>query len=160
MMHKFYVREAKSPRKSPFTFKTDGFYNVLKSRVAKKLSFVDNSNASVKSMLVVDTYILIALALCVGMAQTQNFVLAFLAGIVLGFGTVASHNFTHLKDNWRMYYVQLSLMSVRSVLSLRIILIRRYYSIINTSCGDVAGNGEYRTCSVTTFSLIPYRTWR
>ncbi|XP_025420730.1 cytochrome b5-related protein-like [Sipha flava] len=113
VMHKFYVREAKSPRKSPFTFKPDGFYNVLKSRVAKKLSFVDNSNASVKSMLVVDTYILIALALCVGMAQTQNFVLAFLAGIVLGFGIVASHNFTHLKDNWRMYYVQLCFMSVR-----------------------------------------------
>ncbi|KAE9523809.1 hypothetical protein AGLY_015697 [Aphis glycines] len=113
MMHKFYVRNAKSPRKSPFTFKPDGFYNVLKSRVAKKLSFVDSNSYHIKSMLVVDTYFLFALALCVGVARTENIFLALLAGIILALGTVAAHNFTHLKDNWRMYYVQLVLLSVR-----------------------------------------------
>jgi len=112
-MHKFYVRQAESPRKSPFTFKPDGFYNVLKSRVAKKLSYVDSKNYHIKSMLVVDSYYLLALALCVGVAQTENFFLGLLAGTILALGTVASHNFTHLKDNWRMYYVQLVLLSVR-----------------------------------------------
>lgn len=116
-MRKFYVRQAVTPRKSPFTFEPDGFYSVLKSRVAKQLSLVKPDNYRIKSMLVVDIYILVTLALCIGVSLTQDivytFVLAVLAGVVMGFGTVASHNFTHLKDNWRMYYVQLSLISVR-----------------------------------------------
>lgn len=112
-MQKFYVGKAKSPRKSPFTFEPDGFYNVLKARANKKLSYVNRNGSSLKSMMVVDTYILVTLALCVGVAQTQNYSLAMLAGITLGLGMVASHNFTHLKDNWRMYYVHLSLLSVR-----------------------------------------------
>lgn len=112
-MRKFYVRHAELPRKSPFTFKEDGFYNVLKSRVTKKLSYVNQSNSPIKSMLVVDIYFLTALGLCVGVAQTQNYFLAVLAGTILALGTVASHNFTHLKDNWRMYYVNFCLMSLR-----------------------------------------------
>lgn len=114
MLYKFYVREAKSPRKSPFTFEPDGFYNVLKSRVAKKLSYVDKkNNYLIKSMLVVDTCFLIVLMLCAGIAYSQSYVLAFLTGVILGLGNIACHNFTHLKDNWRMYYMQLSLFSVR-----------------------------------------------
>lgn len=124
MMHKFYVGKAKTRRNSPFTFEHDGFYNVLKSRVNKKLSYVDRNSSSLKSMLVVDTYILVVLVLCVGVAQTQNFVWAMLAGIFLGLGMVASHNFTHLKDNWRMYYVNLSMMSVRWVLLYIILLFK------------------------------------
>ncbi|VVC46188.1 Cytochrome b5-like heme/steroid binding domain,Fatty acid desaturase domain [Cinara cedri] len=117
VIRKFYVRQAVTPRKSPFTFKPDGFYNVLKSRAAKQLSLVKPDNYTIKSMLVVDTYILVTLALCIGVSLTQNIlhtlILAVLTGAVLGLGTVASHNFTHLKDNWRMYYVQLSMISVR-----------------------------------------------
>lgn len=123
IMRKFHVRQAETPRKSPFTFKEDGFYNVMKSRVVKKLAHVNRDKAPVKSMLVVDTYFLIALALCVGVAQTQNYFLAVLAGIVLAFGTVASHNFTHLKGNWRMYYVNLCLMSLRQVIHFKIIIV-------------------------------------
>lgn len=112
-MRKYYVRQADTPRKSPFSFKPDGFYSVLKSRVVKQLSSINRSNISIKSMLVVDTYFLFVLALCVGVAQTQNYFLPVLAGIVLALGTVASHNFTHLKDNWRMYYMHLSMLSLR-----------------------------------------------
>lgn len=115
VMHKFFVGKAKSPRNSPFTFEPDGFYNVLKARANKRLSYVNRNGSSLKSMVVVDTYILVALALCVGVAQTQRYTLAIMAGITLGLGMVASHNFTHLKDNWRMYYVHLSLLSVRQV---------------------------------------------
>jgi len=113
MLSKFYVRQADTPRKSPFTFNPDGFYNVLKSRVVEKLSYVNQDSASIKSTLVVDTYFLVVLALCVGVAQTQNYFLALLAGSVMALGTVASHNFTHLKDNWRMYYMNLCLLSIR-----------------------------------------------
>lgn len=124
VLQKFYVRPAKSSRKSPFTFKPDGFYNVLKSKANKKLSYVNRNSYSIKSMLVVDTYFIVALALCAGMGHTQNYILALLAGIILSFGTIASHNFTHLKDNWRMYYVQLSLLSVRYVVYIVLLLTR------------------------------------
>lgn len=112
-MRKFYVCQAKSTRKSPFTFKPDGFYNVLKSRVNKKLSDINHRDISIKSILAIDTWFFATLILCAAVAQTQSTILALLAGISLALGTVASHNFTHLKDNWRMYYMQLSLFSVR-----------------------------------------------
>ncbi|KAE9535776.1 hypothetical protein AGLY_007677 [Aphis glycines] len=113
VMRKFYVCQAKSTRKSPFTFKPDGFYNVLKSRVNKKLSDIDHHDISIKSILVIDTWFFVTLILSAAVAQTQSTFLALLAGVSLALGTVASHNFTHLKDNWRMYYMQLSLFSVR-----------------------------------------------
>ncbi|CAI6365826.1 unnamed protein product [Macrosiphum euphorbiae] len=113
VMGKFYVCRAKTPRNSPFTFKPDGFYSVLKSRVKKKLSEINRREVSIKSILVIDTWFFATLILCAAVAQTQSSVLALFAGISLGLGTVASHNFTHLKDNWRMYYMQLSLFSVR-----------------------------------------------
>lgn len=117
VMSKFYVRQAVTPRKSPFTFEPNGFYNTLKSRVVKQLSLVNPDNYTVKSMLVVDTYILVALALCLSFSllknNIHNYILAVFIGIILGLGTIASHNFSHLKDNWRMYYMQLSLVSVR-----------------------------------------------
>lgn len=115
-MGKFYVCRAETPRNSPFTFKPDGFYSVLKSRVKKKLSEINHREVSIKSILVIDTWFFATLILCAAVAQTQSAVLALFAGISLGLGTVASHNFTHLKDNWRMYYMQLSLFSVRQVL--------------------------------------------
>jgi len=86
---------------------------VLKSRVKKKLSKINRRDVSIKSILVIDTWFFATLILCAAVAQTQSTVLALFAGISLGLGTVASHNFTHLKDNWRMYYIQLSMFSVR-----------------------------------------------
>ncbi|XP_050432227.1 cytochrome b5-related protein-like isoform X1 [Adelges cooleyi] len=109
----FYVRNASTPRSSPFTFKPDGFYKVLKSRVSKKISTINHSNILLKSKLVVDTFILLALLLCAESARRNSYYVAVLAGVSLAFGLVANHNFTHLKDNWRMYYIQLGLFSVR-----------------------------------------------
>ena len=37
MLNKYFVRNAITPRKSPFTFKTDGFYKKLKEKVKRKL---------------------------------------------------------------------------------------------------------------------------
>ncbi|VVC31441.1 Cytochrome b5-like heme/steroid binding domain,Fatty acid desaturase domain [Cinara cedri] len=114
VMHRFYVRPADSPRKSPFTFKPDGFYNVLKSRVAKKLAYTKLPNSlSLKSVMVIDCCFFVTLVMCAAVARTENYLLALITGVALALGSVASHNFTHLKDNWRMYYLQLSLFSVR-----------------------------------------------
>ncbi|XP_025425694.1 cytochrome b5-related protein-like isoform X1 [Sipha flava] len=110
-LRNYYVRRATSPRTSPFTFEPDGFYNVLRSRVATELRSTGNGRA--KSALVVDTCFLVALVLCVAVARTQHYTSALAAGVTLALGTVASHNFTHLADNWRMYYMELSFLSVR-----------------------------------------------
>ncbi|XP_050534028.1 cytochrome b5-related protein-like isoform X2 [Daktulosphaira vitifoliae] len=113
ILNKFYVRDATTNRLSPFTFKPDGFYNVLKCRVAKKLSSKELKKSVLKSILTVDILMFMALVTCALAAKTNIYSLAILSGIILGVGTVASHNFTHLKDNWRMYYMQLGLISVR-----------------------------------------------
>ncbi|XP_050439634.1 cytochrome b5-related protein-like isoform X2 [Adelges cooleyi] len=113
VLRKFYVRQANTPRMSPFTFKPDGFYNVLKSRVAKKLAYTNSTTSKLKTILVVDILILIAMLLCAEAGRRNSYFVAVLAGTVLALGLVGSHNFTHLKDNWRMYYIQLGLMSIR-----------------------------------------------
>lgn len=115
VLNKYYVRDATTPRLSPFTFKPDGFYNVLKSRVAAKLSSEKHEKSVIKSILTVDILIFTAFVTCSLAAKTNNYHLAILSGIILGLGIIASHNFSHLKDNWRMYYMQLGFISVRYV---------------------------------------------
>ena len=43
----------------------------------------------------------------------KNHWFLLVSGIFLSMLTVCAHNFLHMKNNWRVYYFQLSLMSVR-----------------------------------------------
>ncbi|XP_033226339.1 uncharacterized protein LOC117178905 [Belonocnema kinseyi] len=107
----FYVRQAVSPRSIPFTFSPDGFYKKFKQRVKVALKDVDFHNPAKKTNLLVDT-LLAGTLISSLVAAVSNFWMAFImSGMFLAWTTIASHNYIHMKQNFRMYYFDLSLMS-------------------------------------------------
>ena len=45
-------------------------------------------------------------------AALQSYLVATLAAALISLSAVCSHNFTHMRDNWRMYYKSLCFMSL------------------------------------------------
>lgn len=112
MLPSFYVREAPTPRNSPFTFKNDGFYRTLKSRV-RKMIHPSERGPAVSSRLFLDFLCISYLFFCILMSMSGRYSFGAVAGFFLSLTTVCAHNFFHQRDNFRMYYFNLSLLSAR-----------------------------------------------
>nr|XP_018906532.1 PREDICTED: cytochrome b5-related protein-like isoform X2 [Bemisia tabaci] len=113
ILPKYFAREASAPRNSPYTFHDDGFYRTLKKRVSKTLETLPKEDIKIRSKIIMDSLVLTSLSLAVMAAHWSSYRTAALSGVFLAFAAICSHNFFHQKDNWRMYYFNLSLMSVR-----------------------------------------------
>uniref|UniRef100_A0A1B6CDY8 Cytochrome b5 heme-binding domain-containing protein n=2 Tax=Clastoptera arizonana TaxID=38151 RepID=A0A1B6CDY8_9HEMI len=111
LLPKFEVGLAKTNRNSPFTFHDDGFYNTLRKRIYKVLEH--KKKHTVKSLLILDILVAFTIVLSLYSAYALNFVVAVIAGLFLCLTVNCSHNFIHQKNNWRMYYFNISLMTVR-----------------------------------------------
>ncbi|KAG7208906.1 hypothetical protein KM043_015087 [Ampulex compressa] len=111
LLPKFYVRDALTPRSMPFTFHPDGFYRVFKKRAVEALKDVDFHAPSKKSNLIADFLVIATFALCLLTAAKQSIAAVFLAGAFLTWTAIAGHNYFHMRDNFRMYYFDLTLMS-------------------------------------------------
>lgn len=112
LLPKFYVRDAALPRNYKITFAENGFYRTLKRRVANKLEFLDKS-AIANSRFYCDFMLASSVLLSIIAARDFNFIIATLAALSFLWLTVIAHNFLHQKDNWRMYIINMSLMSYR-----------------------------------------------
>lgn len=109
----YFVEQATTPRNSPFTFHEDGFYKTLKRRVRKVLKDVPQEASKISDKYADGTlaaYVVFAMMA----AQTDSYIIAAIAGLFLSMTTIIAHNYFHRKDNFRMYYFDLSLMSSRS----------------------------------------------
>lgn len=67
----------------------------------------DNNSKAIADGLAFFLFVFAVLA-----ARYWSYGLGIMAGIFLGFTVIAAHNFLHMKDNFRMYYFQFSMMSV------------------------------------------------
>lgn len=112
MLSKFQVRKAQTPRNSPFTFYEDGFYRILKKNIREELPNVP-PYIKYKSKLMTDFLCLTYLSTAVLAATHLNYYIGIGSGMLLAMLTIAAHNFFHMKDNFRMYYFDMSLMSSR-----------------------------------------------
>lgn len=112
LLQKFYVRDAKTKRNSPFTFEENGFYRTLKKNVREALKDIPKqpigTSAFFTDVSCIATFLFAVLAI-----TYENYLLAIIAGCFLAFTSIASHNYIHKKDNFRMYYMNLSLMDYR-----------------------------------------------
>lgn len=111
LLSNFFIRKTVTPRNSPFTFRPDGFYRTLKTEVWKKLG----SNVTKfhpKTNLCIDTVATCVLTLSVLSAMYSSTFLAILSGFGMASLVAMAHNFFHRRDNWRMFYFQLSFLSV------------------------------------------------
>ncbi|XP_053603855.1 cytochrome b5-related protein-like [Plodia interpunctella] len=116
LLNKYYIRDASTPRNSPFTFKEDGFYKTLKKATYEELKKIPK-NVSKTANNITDG-LFICLLISSGFAcWTKNYYLAnfwyVLASVSLALLTVACHNYIHRKTNWRMYLFNMSMWSYR-----------------------------------------------
>lgn len=112
MLKKYFVKNADSKRNAPFTFKDNGFYKTLKKEVIKTLPTIPKPKTNI-SNLMIDSFLVILFILSILAAKYYNFLIGILAGNFLAFLTIAAHNYFHQKDNFRMYYFNFSLLTVR-----------------------------------------------
>ncbi|XP_046618259.1 cytochrome b5-related protein-like [Neodiprion virginianus] len=111
LLPEFYVREATAPRSCPFTFKPDGFYRIFKERAREALKDVDFHRPAKTSNLIADFLFATTLLLCTTAAATQSWITIVASGILLTWTLNAGHNYMHQRDNYRMWYMDLSPMS-------------------------------------------------
>ncbi|XP_011153853.1 cytochrome b5-related protein isoform X2 [Harpegnathos saltator] len=111
LLPKFHVREATAPRSVPWTFHPDGFYRTFKRRAIEALKNVDFHRSSLMSDLITDSLAAMTFALALTGALVQSYALISFAGIFLTWTAFAGHNYFHMRDNFRMYYFDLSIMS-------------------------------------------------
>ncbi|XP_014212315.1 cytochrome b5-related protein-like isoform X2 [Copidosoma floridanum] len=101
LLPKFFVRKAVAPRMMAYTFDPNGFYKKFKERAREALKNVDYHNPSVKSKLIADGIATLTIASVIACAIFKSWVVL----------VICAHNFFHMRDNFRMYYFDLSLMS-------------------------------------------------
>lgn len=111
VLSKYYIRDAASPRSIPLTFEPNGFYRTFKKRAVEALKDVDFHNASIKSNIIADFLVITAIVLSLAAVSKQSYLFVVAAGTFLAWTTIAAHNFFHMRDNFRMFYFDLSAMS-------------------------------------------------
>ncbi|CAO1355231.1 unnamed protein product [Diamesa serratosioi] len=116
ILSKYYIRDAIKPRNYKITYENDGFYKTLKERVSEKMKTVDKSPLKM-SKFYCDfmLFLLLTTAILSVNAPTlfTTVLIATISGVCLMAVSIISHNFVHQKNNWRMYLLNVSLMSWR-----------------------------------------------
>ncbi|KAK3852491.1 hypothetical protein Pcinc_040928 [Petrolisthes cinctipes] len=110
LLKRYYVKDITTPRNSPYTFNNDGFYKTFKRKVKPILKEIGRGPTHTMLLLqdgLALTYVLLTLAATL----TESYTIAVLAGLVLSLTMIGAHNFFHQRDNLRMYYFDLSLLS-------------------------------------------------
>ncbi|XP_022905147.2 cytochrome b5-related protein-like [Onthophagus taurus] len=112
LLGKYLKKSANFPRQSPFTFQENGFYRTLKKRVQNEIKNIPESYSH-KSKMIIDTIFVIFMITSLLANSQKSYFFGIIAGVSLNFLAIAAHNFFHQKDNFRMYYFDLTLMSSR-----------------------------------------------
>ncbi|KAK7051136.1 hypothetical protein SK128_015235 [Halocaridina rubra] len=110
LLSNFYVREADVPRNSPYTFHENGFFKTFKRKVRPILQKV-GTGPTLKMLMIQDGLMLIFCLLGLYAASKHCYYAAIAAGIALAMTAMCAHNFFHQKDNFRMNYFDLTLLS-------------------------------------------------
>lgn len=110
ILSKYYLKDAATPRVSPYTFHDDGFFRTFKRKVRPVLQKVGRG-PDWRMILIQDGLALAFVALTMAAVLRESFLAAALGGVVLAMMSMCAHNFFHQKDNWRMYLFDLTLFS-------------------------------------------------
>ncbi|XP_042223121.1 cytochrome b5-related protein-like [Homarus americanus] len=110
LLHKYYVNDILTPRNSPYTFHENGFYKTFKRKVQPVLKRV-GKGPTLYMRFIQDSLALTFVALMIASVITQSYTKIIFAGIVLTLTGNCAHNFFHQRNNWRMYYFDLTLFS-------------------------------------------------
>ncbi|KAJ1519750.1 hypothetical protein ONE63_005006 [Megalurothrips usitatus] len=109
LLPKFYVRDAQQRRNSPYTFHEDGFWRTFKRRAEPILQ---RTPETYFSRAFNDSLVAAAFGTAIAAAFFHSYLLATVAALIVSVSAICAHNFTHMRNNWRMYYMSLSWMSL------------------------------------------------
>ncbi|KAK9887943.1 hypothetical protein WA026_000243 [Henosepilachna vigintioctopunctata] len=112
LLPNFFKRKANTQRNYPFTFHDDGFYKTLKRRILPEIDKMPRRYV-IQSEMIADTFFAAYMVTAYLAIYTGSLSLCFLSGVILSYLGVIAHNFVHQKDNFRMYYLDLTLLSSR-----------------------------------------------
>ncbi|KAK4302895.1 hypothetical protein Pmani_025053 [Petrolisthes manimaculis] len=110
LLQRYHVKDVTTPRNSPYTFHTDGFYNTFKRKIQPILKEIGRGPTNT-ILLLQDGFVMTYVLLTLAATLTHSYTLAVLAGLLLCLTMIGAHNFFHQRDNFRMYYFDLSLLS-------------------------------------------------
>lgn len=113
-LNQFFMRRAKHPRNSPFTFEDDGFYRTLKRNVLPVLEKIPKNTYKV-SDIITDSLCVGTFLFAIFACTFWCFTCGFICGLLLTFTVIAGHNYLHRKDNLRMYLFNLAFLDFREV---------------------------------------------
>nr|XP_018907182.1 PREDICTED: cytochrome b5-related protein-like [Bemisia tabaci]XP_018907183.1 PREDICTED: cytochrome b5-related protein-like [Bemisia tabaci] len=113
ILPKFFVKTASTPRDVDYTFHADGFYKTLKTEAQVVLKILPIKQLEIQSKIIIDAMAFMTFFMAGTAAYNASYIIATISGFFLALTAIASHNFFHKKDSWRMYYFHLSLLSVR-----------------------------------------------
>ncbi|CAO1309433.1 unnamed protein product [Diamesa serratosioi] len=113
LLPSFYVRDAIMPRNYKFTYDDDGFYRTLKRKVNIHLKNLDMKKPIELSKTYSDVCLIAFFSSAIMSVKMNSYTIGFISAVLLMFQTIIGHNFIHKVNNWRMYTVNLSLMSWR-----------------------------------------------
>jgi hypothetical protein len=116
ILEKYYVRDAAEPRNYRLTFDENGFYQTLKRKVVKKLPTLDKT-ATRTSKMCTDIVFFLCFAFSISSMRANSWLwqcaTIVLSGALISIINALAHNFIHQKNNFRMYFSNLSLYSWR-----------------------------------------------
>ncbi|KAK5641849.1 hypothetical protein RI129_010396 [Pyrocoelia pectoralis] len=112
MLKKFFIRNATKPRNYPFTFEEDGFYRTLKRNIQPILKDIPK-NAAKTTDIATDLLLIGTFFSAICASAFWSFAIGIVSGLLLTLTSIAAHNYLHRRDNFRMYYFNLSLMDFR-----------------------------------------------
>ncbi|XP_076244702.1 cytochrome b5-related [Calliopsis andreniformis] len=111
LLPKYYIKDATMPRSVPLTIEPNGFFKTFKKRAAEALKDVDFHRPSKKTNLIADSVFTTTILLSLAAVSTQSHLIIIPAGIFLAWTAIIAHNYFHMRNNFRMYYFDLSTMS-------------------------------------------------
>ncbi|KFB49248.1 hypothetical protein ZHAS_00017357 [Anopheles sinensis] len=112
MLPRFYVRRATKPRNVRLTFDEHGFYRTLKRRIRNQLDQVDTS-ASARSRRITDALLGASFLTACLSVSLDSLIVALVCAACVCATVIASHNFMHQRDNWRMLAFNIAFLSYR-----------------------------------------------
>ncbi|KAF5308057.1 hypothetical protein FQR65_LT06432 [Abscondita terminalis] len=112
ILQKYFVKKANKPRVSQYTFHENGFYKTLKRNVRTVLKTLPKDCHKANDMYTDLFFVTAVIFACLGSAYS-TYLFLFIASIFAGFTLLASHNYSHQRDNFRMLYAEFFMLPAR-----------------------------------------------
>ncbi|KAF5308056.1 hypothetical protein FQR65_LT06431 [Abscondita terminalis] len=128
ILQNFFIKKATKPRTSPYTLYENGFYKTLKTRVRTALKTLPKDSHKMTNLYIDLLFISTFLFAWLGTALSMYPIL-MLSSICCGLTISATHNYSHQRDNFRMFYSEFFLFRAREF---RIIHVLSHHAFPNS----------------------------